>query len=184
MRKNEAQGFTCALPIHYQSKIFHLTWRDPLASHDPWLCVIALRYHVHSAISLGFTIDDMAAHDRIVFAQLKPIRIVASILRRQVHVRALCAAHLNELTRSLFRHNNTPSFSAQTSSKFTKDQYSARNEGVQIQPANVSPQVHRFEQRRIRTQAGLPCPNAPLYVVSLPPASREYTCRSARIGAG
>ena len=55
--------------------------------------------------SLRFAIDDVAADNRVKLAQLDPARIVAAILRGQIHVRAFGAAHLDKLPWSLFCHD-------------------------------------------------------------------------------
>lgn len=51
-----------------------------------------------------FAIDDVATHDRIELAQLDAIWIIATIFRGQIHVRAFCAAHLDNLPWSLLSH--------------------------------------------------------------------------------
>lgn len=125
------------------------------------------------ALSLGFAIDDVAAHDRIVLAQLKSIRIVASIFRRQIHVRAFCAAHLDELTRSLFRHSNTPSFSAQTRQNSQKFSITHGTDEYKFSRLNPS----------IRWEAHCLGPLSGQCSVILSPVSQGCTCRSVRTGA-
>lgn len=68
-----------------------------------------------------FAINHMPAQDRIVLAKLQPIRIVAAILGREIHVGTLGALQLDNLARSLFCHRKTPSISCLS----TNWQYSA-----------------------------------------------------------
>lgn len=67
---------------------------------------------VSCAHLLRFAIDDVATHDRVELAQFDSIWIIAAILRGQIHVRAFCAAHLDNLPWSLLSHF-MPSFPTQ-----------------------------------------------------------------------
>jgi len=58
---------------------------------------------------LGFAVNDMLAHQRIVLLQLEAGRIVATVLERHIHMAALGAAKLNQdaVTLAFLRHLDT-----------------------------------------------------------------------------
>lgn len=53
---------------------------------------------------LGFPIDYMLAQFRVIFPQLKAVGVVSAVLFRQVHMRTLCAAHLDDDPRTFLGH--------------------------------------------------------------------------------
>jgi hypothetical protein len=74
-------------------------------------------------------IDDVAAHNRVKFAQFDPAGVIAAVFGGQIHVCAFRAAHLDDLTWSFLA---IFSLSLPYRSKALSREYSAEKPSGQI----------------------------------------------------
>ena len=70
---------------------------------DPALCLCPHMVRQKAAL-LRFAIDNVTANDWIILLELQPVRVIAAVLGRQIHVSTFGAFQLNDLARTLLSH--------------------------------------------------------------------------------